>query len=92
MSNPLDSDIKFLPGIGPKRGGMLQKEFGISTFRDMLYFFPFRYTYTTGPHAAIHHFGYIFIFVVFRPEPVNYIPANQFRISQFRLASVACRT
>ncbi len=43
MSNPLDSDIKFLPGIGPKRGGMLQKEFGISTFRDMLYFFPFRY-------------------------------------------------
>lgn len=39
----LDSDIKFLPGIGPKRGSALQKELNIATFRDMLYFFPFRY-------------------------------------------------
>lgn len=43
MPNPLDSDIKFLPGIGPKRGAALQKELNIATFRDMLYFFPFRY-------------------------------------------------
>lgn len=43
MSNILDSDIKFLPGIGPRRGELLRKEFGITTFRQMLYFFPFRY-------------------------------------------------
>ena len=43
MANILDTDIKFLPGIGPKRGELLGKELGIFTFRDMLYFFPFRY-------------------------------------------------
>ncbi|MBO4558428.1 MAG: ATP-dependent DNA helicase RecG [Bacteroidales bacterium] len=39
----LDSEIKFLPGVGPKRALLLQKELGITTFRDMLYTFPFRY-------------------------------------------------
>ena len=43
MANILDTDIKFLPGIGPKRAELLGKELGIFTFRDMLYFFPFRY-------------------------------------------------
>ena len=43
MANILESDIKYLPGIGPKRGELLTKELGISTFRDLLYFFPFRY-------------------------------------------------
>ncbi|MBQ9583501.1 MAG: ATP-dependent DNA helicase RecG [Bacteroidales bacterium] len=39
----LDSEIKFLPGVGPKRALLLAKELGIRTFRDMLYTFPFRY-------------------------------------------------
>lgn len=39
----LDSEIKYLAGVGPKRAELLQKELGISTFRDMLYTFPFRY-------------------------------------------------
>lgn len=43
MANILQSDIKYLPGIGPKRGELLTKELGICTFRDLLYFFPFRY-------------------------------------------------
>ena len=43
MAHILDTDIKFLPGIGPKRAELLGKELGIFTFRDMLYFFPFRY-------------------------------------------------
>ena len=43
MANILDTDIKFLPGIGPKRAELLGKELGIFTFRDMLHFFPFRY-------------------------------------------------
>ncbi len=38
-----ESDIKFLPGVGPKRAELLGKELGIKTFRDMLHFFPFRY-------------------------------------------------
>ncbi len=43
MSSILDSDIKYLPGVGPKRAELLNKELGISTFRDLLYNFPFRY-------------------------------------------------
>ena len=43
MSQLLDSDIKYLPGVGPRRADLLEKELGIKTFRDMLYTFPFRY-------------------------------------------------
>lgn len=43
MANILESDIKFLPGVGPKKGELLNKELGIGTFKDLLYFFPFRY-------------------------------------------------
>ena len=43
MTPLLDSDIKFLPGVGPKRAELLNKELGVSTFRDLLYTFPFRY-------------------------------------------------
>ncbi len=39
----LNSDIKFLPGCGPKRAELLAKELGISTFGDFLRFYPFRY-------------------------------------------------
>ena len=52
MPNILDSDIKFLPGIGPRRGELLRKEFGISTFRQMLYFFPFRYIDRSRIHTV----------------------------------------
>lgn len=43
MSDILDSQIQYLPGIGPKRAELLQKELNIFTFRDLLYFFPFRH-------------------------------------------------
>lgn len=43
MSNILDREIKYLPGIGEKRAALLDKELGIRTFRDMLYTFPYRY-------------------------------------------------
>ena len=43
MSSLLDSDIKYLPGVGPKRAELFYKELNINTFRDLLHFFPFRY-------------------------------------------------
>ncbi|MEG1088796.1 MAG: ATP-dependent DNA helicase RecG [Bacteroidales bacterium] len=43
MEHILDTDIKYLIGIGPKRGELLTKELNISTLRDLLFFFPFRY-------------------------------------------------
>ncbi len=39
----LYTDIKYLTGIGPKRGELLEKELNIKTFKDLLFFFPFRY-------------------------------------------------
>lgn len=43
MNRILDTEIKFLHGVGPRRAELLQKELGIATFGDMLYTFPFRY-------------------------------------------------
>lgn len=43
MSELLDSEIKFLPGVGPKRAELLQAEAGIYTFRDLIWYFPYKY-------------------------------------------------
>jgi ATP-dependent DNA helicase RecG len=43
MENFLDTDITYLKGVGPKRAELLKKEAGIFTFRDLLYYFPFKY-------------------------------------------------
>ncbi|MCF0206842.1 MAG: ATP-dependent DNA helicase RecG [Bacteroidales bacterium] len=39
----LDTNIAYLKGVGPKRAEVLKKEYGISTFRDLLYHFPYKY-------------------------------------------------
>ena len=41
--NFLNTPIDYLKGIGPNRSEILKKEFQIFTFKDLLYFFPFRY-------------------------------------------------
>ena len=38
-----ENDIKYLPGVGPRRAEMLQKELGIKTFGDLIHFYPYRY-------------------------------------------------
>lgn len=43
MGYILDNDIKFLSGVGERRAFLLQKELGIRTLGDLLYYFPFRY-------------------------------------------------
>lgn len=43
MTNILESEIQYLPGVGPKRAELLGKELGIKTFRDLIYTVPFRY-------------------------------------------------
>lgn len=43
MSTFLAQDIKFLPGVGPKKAELLKKELNIETFGDLLYYFPFKY-------------------------------------------------
>ena len=36
-------EIQFLPGVGPKRAQLLDKELGIKTIGDLIRFYPFRY-------------------------------------------------
>jgi len=43
MSEFLEQDIKFLPGVGPQRAELLKKELKIYTFNDLLYYFPYKY-------------------------------------------------
>ncbi|MBN2482236.1 MAG: ATP-dependent DNA helicase RecG [Bacteroidales bacterium] len=43
MNQSLDQEIKYLKGVGPKRAEMLGNELKIYLFRDLLYFFPYKY-------------------------------------------------
>ena len=43
MGGFLEQDIKFLPGVGPKRAEQLTKELNIKTFGDLIYYFPYKY-------------------------------------------------
>lgn len=36
-------DITYLHGVGPKRAEMLKREIDVSSYEDMLYYFPYRY-------------------------------------------------
>lgn len=43
-----DMDIKYLPGVGPKRAELLQKELGAGTVGELLRVYPFRYIDKSG--------------------------------------------
>ena len=43
MADIFQTEIKFLPGVGPKRAELLSKELNIETFGDLFYFLPYRY-------------------------------------------------
>lgn len=51
MPGFLDTDIKYMAGVGPKRAEMLKKELHIATFGDMLYYFPYKYIDRTKFHT-----------------------------------------
>ena len=36
-------DIKYLQGVGPQRAAILNKELNVCSFRDLLYYFPYKY-------------------------------------------------
>jgi ATP-dependent DNA helicase RecG len=43
MYDLLNQDIKYLPGVGPRRKELLSKELGINTFGDLLEYYPYKY-------------------------------------------------
>lgn len=43
MLDILNQDIQFLPGVGPRRKALLEKELGIKTYEDLLEYYPYKY-------------------------------------------------
>ena len=44
MSNAvLQTPIEYLKGVGPNRASLLRSELGITSYQDLLHFFPNRY-------------------------------------------------
>lgn len=43
MLDVLDQDIQFLPGVGPRRKALLEKELGIGKFKELLEYYPYKY-------------------------------------------------
>lgn len=39
----LNSDIQYLPGVGPRRAQLIRSELGVNTFGELIRFYPFRY-------------------------------------------------
>ena len=43
MTDILQQDLQYLPGVGPNRKKMLNQELGIQTFGDLLEYYPYKY-------------------------------------------------
>ncbi|NLN30897.1 MAG: ATP-dependent DNA helicase RecG, partial [Bacteroidales bacterium] len=43
MQDLLETNITYLPGVGPKRAELLNSELNIRNYRDLLYYFPYKY-------------------------------------------------
>ena len=75
MTDILDQDLQFLPGVGPNRKKMLSDELGIHTFGDLLEYYPYKYVdrskvYTvhelTGDMPFVQVVGTILSFETFK--------------------------
>lgn len=43
MSNILSQDIMYLPGVGPRRKEILNRQLNIKTWGDLLEYYPYKY-------------------------------------------------
>ena len=43
MSKAMETDVQYLPGVGPKRAALLRSELEVATVGDLLHLYPFRY-------------------------------------------------
>ncbi|MDR1357203.1 MAG: ATP-dependent DNA helicase RecG [Tannerellaceae bacterium] len=53
--------VMYLPGVGPKKAALLEKEAGVASFEDLLYYFPYKYVdrsrlYTVDSITADMHY------------------------------------
>ncbi|MDO4770863.1 ATP-dependent DNA helicase RecG [Porphyromonas sp.] len=49
----LDTDIKYLPGMGEHRAKVFAKEIGVRTYRDLLYYFPYKHIDRTRIYKTV---------------------------------------
>ena len=80
MTDILQQDVKYLPGVGPNRKKLLNQELGIATFGDLLEYYPYKYIdrsrmYTvhelTGDMPYVQVVGHILSFETFDMGPVK---------------------
>ena len=45
MLDILNQDIQFLPGVGPRRKALLEKELRVKTYGDLLEYYPYKYVF-----------------------------------------------
>ncbi len=78
MIDILQQDIQYLPGVGPSRKKMLNEELGISTYGDLLEYYPYKHVdrsrlYSirelTGDMPFIQVKGHILSFETFQMGP-----------------------
>ncbi len=78
MTDILQQDIQYLPGVGPNRKKMLSQELGIDTFGDLLQYYPYKHVdrsriYSirelTGDMPFIQVCGHILSFETFQMGP-----------------------
>ena len=78
MTDFLEQDITYLPGVGPTRKKMLGKELGIETFGDWLEYYPYKYvdrsriyqvSELTGDMPFVQVVGHILSFETFEMGP-----------------------
>ena len=43
MSKAMETDIQYLPGVGPRRAALLRSELEVATVGDLVHLYPFRY-------------------------------------------------
>ncbi len=43
MAEFLEQELKYLPGVGPRRAELLYKELKLKSYRDLIYYFPYKY-------------------------------------------------
>ena len=57
MLDILNQDIQYMPGVGPKKKEILQKELGIESISDLLEYYPYKYVDRTHIYRIVDMTG-----------------------------------